>query len=386
MKSAVILTSDNYPCADAGAVRQHALSKILQSLDYQVLVLGYGKPTGGMKGTYDGVDYVTFRPNSGNILIRLAYRLVSDLRMLKYLRKHVKHTDVLVAVGLQPNTYHALERYARKHNCILVHDSVEWYSPEEYKNGARNRSYRVNEKLNSEIMKSPWRVIAISRYLYEHFNKKCERTACVPVIMDVLASDYRQEPVQGREKVRFVYAGAPGRKDYLAQLLEGFSLLEQSLLEKLELRMVGITQKQLCEMCGVTEKTLEKLSGCLTALGRVPREQAVREVMDADYSMLLRDSSLRYAKAGFPTKIVESLMCGTPPFCNLSSDLELYLKDGENAVLVNGFTPEAVKEAAERALKLHPEQRNAMRRCARVTAQQSFDYRNYVEHIGNLLK
>lgn len=386
MKSAVIITSNNYPCGDAGAVRQHAFSKILQDLGYRVLVLGYGKAENGIKGTYDGVDYVTFRPNSNNILIRLIYRLVSNLRMMKYLRKHVKHVDVVMAIGLRPNTYRALERYARKYNCLLVHDSVEWYSPEEYKNGARNRSYRANEKINTQIMKNPWRIVAISSYLREHFEKHCSQVTCVPVIMDVEASNYRQTPLKERDKVCFVYAGAPGKKDYLAQLLEGFSLLDRSLLDKLEIRMVGTTLKQLRQMCGVSDQTLEKLEGCLTALGRVPREQAVREVMDADYSMLLRDSSLRYAKAGFPTKIVESLMCGTPPFCNLSSDLELYLRDGENAVLIDGYTPEAVKVAVEKALELQPEQRNAMRRCARETAQQSFDYRKYVEHIRNLLK
>ena len=385
MKSAVIITSDNYPCGDAGAVRQHAFAKILQSLDYKVLVLGYGKSENGMTGTYEGVDFVTFRPNSGNILIRVLYRLVSNIRMVRYLRRKVKKTDLLLVVGVRPKTYGKLKRFAKKHNCTLVHDSVEWYSPEEYKNGSRNRSYRANEKLNTQIMDKDWRVISISHFLHEHFEKKCKKSTCVPVIMDVLEAQYRQEP-QKRDKTRFVYAGAPGRKDNLALLLEGFSMLTPEQLEQMEIRIVGVTKQALREMCGASDEVLEKLSGCLNALGRVPRAQAVEEVMDADFSILLRNSTLRYAKAGFPTKIVESLMCGTPVFCNLSSDLGLYLKDGENAVLIHGHDPEDVKNAAQKALLLSPEERQSMRQQARETALKHFDYRNYIEQIGDLLK
>lgn len=66
--------------------------------------------------------------------------------------------------------------------------------------------------------------------------------------------------------------------------------------------------------------------------------------------MLIRDENLRYAKAGFPTKIVESLACGTPPLCNYSSDLELYLKDRQNSIIANGHTAKDVCEAVKNAL------------------------------------
>ena len=79
-------------------------------------------------------------------------------------------------------------------------------------------------------------------------------------------------------------------------------------------------------------------------------------------------------------------MCGTPVFCNLSSDLGLYLKDGENAVLIHGHDPEDVKNAAQKALLLSPEERQSMRQQARETALKHFDYRNYIEQIGDLLK
>jgi glycosyltransferase involved in cell wall biosynthesis len=95
---------------------------------------------------------------------------------------------------------------------------------------------------------------------------------------------------------------------------------------------------------------------------------------------------LRYAKAGFPTKIVESLSCGTPPVCNLSSDLAMYLTHGENAVLADGHAPEQIKIALESAIQTSPEERKKLRRNARETAEKCFDYRQYVSEIDKLLK
>ena len=105
----------------------------------------------------------------------------------------------------------------------------------------------------------------------------------------------------------------------------------------------------------------------------------------ADYTLLLRDASLRYAKAGFPTKIVESLSCGTPPVCNLSSDLSLYLKDGENAVLAENHSPEAFCVALRTVLSFSSDERNSMRLSARKTAREQFDYKIFAESLKQLL-
>ena len=45
MNKAVIVTENSYPEGDAGAVRQHALAKLLLDMNYDVLVIGYGSPT-----------------------------------------------------------------------------------------------------------------------------------------------------------------------------------------------------------------------------------------------------------------------------------------------------------------------------------------------------
>ena len=47
-------------------------------------------------------------------------------------------------------------------------------------------------------------------------------------------------------------------------------------------------------------------------------------VKKADYSIIIRDNNL-VTRAGFPTKFVESVACGTPVICNDNSDLKEWI-------------------------------------------------------------
>ena len=91
MKQALIITENQYPCEDAGAIRQHATAKILEALGYQVLVLGYGKSTSKKILNYDGIDYISFRPNSGNKFVRALYRATVSDRMMRFIKKRCKN-------------------------------------------------------------------------------------------------------------------------------------------------------------------------------------------------------------------------------------------------------------------------------------------------------
>jgi glycosyltransferase involved in cell wall biosynthesis len=103
--------------------------------------------------------------------------------------------------------------------------------------------------------------------------------------------------------------------------------------------------------------------------------------------LLIRDENLRYAKAGFPTKIVESLACGTPPLCNYSSDLELYLEDKKNSIIANGHTSRDVYEAVKKALLITNENdRSLMRENSRKLALSSFDYSVYKDILSSICK
>lgn len=386
MKKAIIITENNYPEGDAGAVRQHAFAKMLSEMDYDVLVIGYGKPTKGYVEFYDGIKYISFRENSNNKAFRIWNRMMFGNKFYKYIIKNYLELDLLFVVDLMPNAFKKIIKLKKRYNCTLIHDSVEWYSKEEFKFGKYDIAYKRKDFTNTKVINENWNVIAISTYLKKHFQKLANKTIRIPVIMDIKKIDFRMK-VKPNDKIVFSYAGGPGKKDFLREIINGFALLNSNELKKIEINIIGVNKQQLINLCEVDEKAIDALGTCLKIHGRVERSKAVDYIKNSDYSLLIRDENLRYAKAGFPTKIVESLACGTPPLCNYSSDLELYLEDKKNSIIANGHTSRDVYEAVKKALLITNENdRSLMRENSRKLALSSFDYSVYKDILSSICK
>lgn len=379
----VIITGNSYPNGDAGAVRQHAMAKLLLEMGHEVLVLGYGKNTNGKIEQYDGVRYISFRGKSSCFIIRAMNRVLFGDRVLNYIKKEVSDISCLLIVDLLPDAFRKIKKFAVHNGISLIHDSVEWYSPEEYPDGERNRAYKNKEYTNTVAIDGNWNVIAISKYLERHFQTRCKHVVRIPVIMDIHSLVPRLNE-NNCGKILFLYAGGPGRKDLLNEIIMGFSLLDEIFFSHIELHIVGISNAQLIDMCGVDESAIKRLNSCLFVHGRVTREEAIEWVKKADYTLLLRDETLRYAKAGFPTKIVESFACGTPVISNLSSDLEDYIFDGVNGFIVPGHTAETIANTIKRVVHVGNSSAN-MREAARNTAEKHFDYRIYRPQMEQII-
>ena len=381
---AVIITENQYPLEDAGAIRQHATAKLLESAGYSVIVFGYGKSTKGKVKIYDGIEYISFRPASSNKFVRALYRITAPSRMMSFLRRMCGDADLILVADVFSSTIKKVNKYAKYKGTLLIHDSVEWFSAEQFSGGERARAFKERDKINRSLVRGNWRVMAISSYLEEHFKKQCDRVVRIPVVMDMSAIEYNGQAAKGG-KIKFAYVGSPGKKDYLENMLEAFDLLEEEQRSRAEFHIVGVTMAQLVSICGVSRSLLDRLGNFVIAHGRVPHSDAIRFVREADYTLLVRDSDLRYSKAGFPTKIVESLASGTPPICNISSDLGLYLVDGKNAFIAEDHSPLNLKCALEKAIETSYDQRNEMRGAARKTAEVQFDHREYKSEFSKLL-
>ena len=134
--------------------------------------------------------------------------------------------------------------------------------------------------------------------------------------------------------------------------------------------------------CGKLEPKAKKV---ITFTGRIARNEVLKHLESADFTMLLRPENERYAMAGFPTKVVESLSTATPVICNYTSDLKLYLKDGENSIILEDTSAESCANALKKAVSLTAEERKIMQNNARKTAEKEFDYRVYTDKVKEFI-
>ncbi len=385
MKNALLICTDKYPNMDAGAVRTNAFAKALRAVGYAPTVVGLGPSTNFVLKEEEGIPYVSMRLLSSSFVSKVRNRLFFHRRLKKMFLGNDRKWDVILTSGVSDSTFKLLKKYCKKNNIPLLYDAVEWYSPEQFKFGKYEYAYIQNDRINRKKITPPMRVIAISSYLEKHFLSRGISSVRIPVIFDVDKTECNKNTV--RDKTVFMYAGSPGKKDYLATIVEGFSLLAVGSADPdFELRIVGVTKEQLTSLCDVKQQHIEALGDKLKCYGRVPREEVIRLLGEADFTVLMRSEEQRYAKAGFPTKFVESLSTATPVITNLTSDLGLYLEDGINGFAVRDCSADALADKLREALDLSYDERVSMQNKARKTAEDKFDYKLYFGIVDKIVK
>jgi glycosyltransferase involved in cell wall biosynthesis len=226
-------------------------------------------------------------------------------------------------------------------------------------------------------------IIAISRYLERHFSGRRRHTIRVTALMDVGQIPFRDRTPNDR--VVFLYAGTPGRKDLLREMFVALASLSPDERSRIEFRLIGPTTKELVSLLGKDASLLALLGETVKIVGRIPRERVLDVLQEAHFTVLLRPDK-RYAHAGFPSKVAESLAAGTPVFLNFTSDLEEYLGDGTAVMAVHGTAPQDVADAMRRALTLTAEELAQLRRGARRKAEQFFHYALFEDSFDDFLQ
>ncbi len=285
---------------------------------------------------------------------------------------------MLYIYDLPINVMIFLKKYAKKHKIQLIHDSVEWYSKEQFKFGRLDIRYQLKNILNKHIIDKNFKVVAISQYLYDYFSSKGIQTVRIPVIMD--AEDIKFNKTHNNsDKLILMYAGSPGKKDNLLTVINGIKLLGEAQKSKVELRIFGVSKENFQIE---DENTINNVK----FYGRVKHNIIMKSLEEADFTVLIRNSNSRYAKAGFPTKVVESLATGTPIILNDSSDIGKYLEDGQECIFVKDCNKEEFAKGMIRALELTIEEKKQMKEYARKCALEKFNYTNYEKEIKNLIE
>lgn len=382
----LIISYNRFPNGDAGAVRDYVFAKMLSELGHDVCVVAMGENTEFAIKDYKGIEYVSLRNKGTDKLSKFSNYLGYTRNLYKFIKSYYFNSlpDIIWVVNMPFHSLLSIKKFSIKNHIKLVHDSVEWYSPKQFKMGKLSPSYILKDINNKYIIDKNFNVIAISKFLEEHFVSKAIKTVRVPIIFDVQSVPY--DKYINKNKTTLLYAGSPGSKDYLKEIIDGLSLLDVEDLQKVELRILGISKDQVLKIINYDRNKLSILSKSIVILGRVSREIVLKNLQQADFTVLLRPASERYAKAGFPTKVVESLSSATPIICNITSDLGDYLKDMENCVIVEGCSAEEFTEAIKKGLKLSDQQKNKMYINARKCAEENFDYRKYVNNIEKVVR
>jgi len=305
-------------------------------------------------------------------------------RAVSWLRNAEPRDSSLLMYGVSASFAWRLLRHARRARIPLIIDAMEWFQPSHVAWGALG-PFRWSSELAMRVVYPRARnIIAISRYLERHFRAKGCRVLYLPAILDVLAMEPDLAARPDGSPLQLAYTGTPGKKDLLDPMVEALLRLDPG-GSRIQFTLAGPSEECLLQLPALQRRGLNRLPACISAMGYVSHQEATALVRRADFTVLLRHPHQRYALAGFPTKVPESLAMGTPLIGNLTSDLGDFLVDGQHALVCGETTPEACQEALERALALGSGQQAAMRHASRALAERAFDYRQYKEPMRDFM-
>lgn len=266
----------------------------------------------------------------------------------------------------------------------VVPDIVEWYSYRSRPLGPFGPVAAEHWLAMNRVVPKSGNIITISSYLADYFKMKACKTIIVPPIMRIKCTITRD--CNELHSIRIVYAGSPGMKDSkgLSKLYAAMATLPPALRTEFTLEIVGLTRSEFASVFRGTRNDIR-----VNFHGRVSRHKAREIVSLSDFTFLHRPNR-RYANAGFPTKVVESLLLGTPVLTNETSDLGRYLTNDWNAVILSedADSPYAEHDIANRLREIYQKVDGFRERREAIVAQakDAFDPAVYSVQLDEFVR
>lgn len=323
------------PDKNAAAQRVLGIAKLLRLLEYEVVFLDVNKVVQEFDDVpHDICGFETYSQPYPVGLKQWVKHALSPMHVQEVLQKHNDWKGV-IAYNYPAIALRRLISLCHKQNILALADCTEWYAPD------FSNLHRMAVTLDSclrmrWVQKKVDGVIAISSFLAKYYQPYT-KVVTLPPLVDIEDEKWkRTKSTHVDDRIKLYYVGSPGSnlgKDRLEVIIRALGKYPSS--DKLVFNVVGITEVQFLKVfpeCQSIVNNLKKQES-LIFHGRLPHQESITLLKNADYSIFLRYPN-RMTMAGFPTKFVESITCGVPVITNDTSDLKKYMSDGKNGILV----------------------------------------------------
>jgi len=375
----------SFPNGGAAARRVLGNCQSLKDAGFPVIVASGQLPDEAIAGEFRGVKFLSLGERDAEKLPRWLKRLAyfrmgnKTIRWLSSLQE--KPYAIILYSGYSPYLLKFIP-WTKRNQVKLIFDAVEWYDPESLLHRFSPYQLNIEFAMRCLLPRVP-NIIAISSYLESYYQKRGAQCVIVPPTLDVKNTEFRMTGRDVNKPLALVYAGSPGKKDLLNNIMEAVFRLRFA-GHDLRLAVAGITSSDAANYLAVRTRSTKEVSAGVDFKGVLSHSDSIALVRDSDFSLLLRMEA-RYSRAGFPTKFVESFAVGTPVISNITSDLAKYLLDNETGFICEGPTAANMESALLRALQLSQSDHVMMRTRCRESAVCNFDFRIFSSPLSSFL-
>jgi len=370
------------PQYNATGKRVIGIARILSELGYKVILVGKVRTndTKDFPIKYsDSIDYYSF-PNRG-------YSTLPYIMFLKRIINRVGKPKIIIRFGSPGLAFFdkMLHIFCKKYGIKMIADVDDWLPAD-----GNSIIFNIIKTIDTYLRNAKYNcqsdgVITITSYLRNYYSRR----NCKTIVLPPLVYEYKQN-ISNNDKVKIVYAGIPFRigkivkdsseaKDRLDICIKALSRISN---ENVVFEIYGITREQYLVAYPSHKKLLDKSSRSIMFYGKKRMEEVQRAINNADYTIILRDRN-RATMAGFSTKVVESLSCGTPVITTDTSDLKKYITEGENGFYVDISNKNSLVTRLEEIVSFDSSRRKELK--DNCYGRQDFIYTNYIESMNTFI-
>lgn len=376
--------SFRFPDLDAAAFRVQGVGSIFEEVGCRVDFAGWELAGNGVSSyVYKGhrcFPQAEFRVNNINFILRLFGFVFRGVKTAVWIYRNRSSYSFIVIYN--PPAIFALATLiiGKLSGLKVILDCTEWYQSSHLVGGKYGLASLENWLRMRVIYKLFSNIIVISNYLKNYFSNA--NVLLIPPLSPSSLVKHSERPAMS-DGISLIYAGDAGKKDKLLPVLRLLPYLSDKLNLKITLSVLGMNESELDIAIKNCDESLSRIKKHVNCLGRVSREEVMNLYSRSHFSILFRDNE-RYAKAGFPTKAMESMVNGCPLITNAVGDLSIIL-NSENSIIVN----EA--DIDQNLLPLIQEvldegQYDSISEAARNSANQYFDSRAYKDKLNSFIK
>lgn len=384
--NALFVMSTPFPYGQAFSSRARNLTKLFCACGYHVHIISPKSAGEEYSNELVGVNYSVTHINDPKSVFSLSGIGTAKPYMNAintYLSEN--NIDLIISSSMVFVSGH-LQKLAKRLQVPYIVEQCEWYDYSTFKYGKLNPYYREHIRMIEKKNRNVSGIIAISRLFEQHYSFQGVPSVRIPTILDVKNIEYRIE--RDDFKVDRVYhiafAGSLGKgKEKMEPIFRALIKINQT-REKIMFDIYGPNEKDLLLNIGGDNDLWNQIQPYINVNGRIPQAEVENVVKNADFTIFTRPIR-RSSNAGFPTKLAESMVVGTPVITNDTGDISLYLENERNGFLLKSGTEDEIYDVFENIISLNTEQYCCMRQNARRTAENYFDFAVYINKMKKFL-
>ncbi|MCR5823784.1 MAG: glycosyltransferase family 4 protein [Lachnospiraceae bacterium] len=233
-------------------------------------------------------------------------------------------------------------------------------------------------------------IIGVTEYICDYYKKDFHAPTTVIPPLKKKIEEYEINKTE--DLVTIVYVGVPfpidGRKvdeeaykDRIDKFID-LLLRVKDRVRDFKFNLYGLTQEQYLRVVDRHSEIIKNCGDRIKFFGRIDYAESLEVMKKADFSVVYRDVN-EMNQAGFSSKLVESIACGTPVIMTDTGDYTKYLKDGENCFVLDPTDPQKEQDRLVEILNMDDEAIMSIKNNCRE--QDVFNYERYIDRMSGFV-